>query len=226
MSLIAVMAAFEEEARVGETVREVMPFVDRLVVVDDGSRDHTAERARALGATVFRHAVNRGQGAALKTGTLAALDLGATIIVHVDADGQHDPSAIPSLIAPIRSGMADVVFGSRLLDDAYTTIPPSRRVLLAGARSFNRFVLGIPRQITDPQCGFRAMTAEAVHHIPFTQDRYAHASEILRVVTRSSLRWQEVPVRVRYSTETLAKGQHALDALAIVWHLILGAFQS
>ena len=225
MKILAVIPAFCEESRVAETVRGVMPFVQTTLVIDDGSRDGTAEAARAAGAVVLRHAVNRGQGAALKTGTVAALRFGADAIVHVDADGQHDPSAIPSLIEPLRSGTHDIVFGSRFLGMDPEAIPSSRRALLIGARVFNRLALGIPRSVTDPQSGLRAMTAEAARSIPFSQDRMAHASEILRLVTRSRLRWMEVPARVRYTPEALAKGQRSSDALKIVWQLLMGSFQ-
>lgn len=226
MKVVAVIPARNEETRIGGVLADLWQFVDAAIVVDDGSGDRTAETARASGAVVLRHAVNRGQGAALKTGTEASLRMDAGIVLHFDADGQHDPSGIPALVEPLHSGSADVVFGSRFLGSGATAIPHSRRWLLEGARAFNRLALGIPRQITDPQSGLRAMTADAARQIRFSQDRMAHASEILRLVTRSSLRWTEVPVRVRYSAEVLAKGQRSSDALAIVWQLVLGAFQN
>jgi glycosyltransferase involved in cell wall biosynthesis len=180
--------------------------------------DHGAE------VVVLRHALNRGQGAALRTGTEAALRLGADIVLHIDADGQHDPSCIPAMLAPLRDGKADIVFGSRFLGLDPQGMPASRRVLLTAARAFNALVMGVPRTVTDPQSGLRAMTRDAVAAVPFRQDRMAHCSEILRLATRSDLRWVEVPVRVRYSDDTLAKGQRSGDALKIVWQLLLGAF--
>ncbi len=226
MKVIAVIPAFCEALRVAETVRGAAPFADAIVVVDDGSSDTTAVAAREAGAIVLRHAVNRGQGASLKTGTIAALRLGADIIVHLDADGQHDPASIPALTEPLRNGRVDVVFGSRFMGVEPDAMPAMRRALLICARLFNRLALGIPRRVTDPQSGLRAMTAEAARNIPFTQDRMAHASEILRMVTRSRLRWMETPTRVRYSSDTLAKGNKSSDAFKIAWQLFLGFFQS
>ncbi len=224
MKVIAVMPAFREENRIGAAILGIKPLVDQVIVVDDGSGDKTPERAREAGAIVLRHALNRGQGAALRTGTEAALMLGADIVLHVDADGQHDPASIPHLLAPIREGKADVVFGSRFLGETSEGMPLGRRALLLAAKRFNSFVLGVPRRVTDPQSGLRAMTATAAKRIAFRQERMAHCSEILRLVTRSDLRWMEVPTRIRYTQETLAKGQKPLDAFKIAWELLVGAF--
>lgn len=225
MKVIAVMPAFREEDRISAAISGIRPLVDAIVVVDDGSGDATAERAKEAGAVVLRHGLNRGQGAALRTGTEAALKLGADIVLHVDADGQHDPETIPALLAPIKEGKADVVFGSRFLGVESQGMPLLRRAVLFAGGVFSNVVLGIPRRMTDPQSGLRAMTSDAARRIDFRQDRMAHCSEILRLVTRSNVRWIEVPTRIRYTAETLAKGNKTSDAFKIVWHLLLGAFQ-
>ncbi len=219
------MPAYKEKSRIAAAISGIQPLVDQVVVVDDGSEDGTAEEARKTEAKVLVHSINRGQGAALKTGTEAALKLGADIIVHIDADGQQDPQAIPKLLEPIKEGKADVVFGSRFMGIAPEGMPLMRRMVLQFGKWFSQFVLGIPRKMTDPQSGLRAMTAEAARAIHFKQDRMAHCSEILRLVTRSNLRWMEVPVRVSYTADTLAKGNQTSDAFKIVWHLLLGLFQ-
>lgn len=225
MKVIAVMPAYNEKGRIGAAVRGALRRVEKVIVVDDGSADGSADEARAAGADVVVHVLNRGQGAALKTGTVLALAEGADVVVHVDADGQHDPEAIPSLLAPIVEGRADVVFGSRFLGVKSEGMPLSRRLLLAAARAFSGLVLGLPRTVTDPQSGMRAMTAAAAREVDFTQDRMAHCSEILRLAYRSDLRCVEVPIRVIYTADTLAKGQKAGDALKIVWQLLLGSLQ-
>jgi glycosyltransferase involved in cell wall biosynthesis len=225
MKVFAVIPAWDEAGRIGEAIKDVQAAVDGVIVVDDGSLDATKEAAAAAGATVLRHAVNRGQGAALKTGTEAALRMGADVIVHVDADGQHDASFIAALVAPIKEGRADVVFGSRFLGLRSDEMPFVRQMLLVAARIFNTFVVGIPSHITDPQNGMRAFSRAAAERVDFHQDRMAHCSEILRLVTRSDLKWTEVPIRVRYTSETLSKGQKSSDALRIVWDLLIGAFR-
>jgi len=224
MKVIAAIPAFREATRIGDTVRGVLPLVDGAVVVDDGSDDATAEAARSAGAIVLRHRLNRGQGAALRTATEAALRLGAEAILHVDADGQHDPASIPAVLDPLRRGETDVVFGSRFLSTESSSMPPTRRMLLTVARTFNTLAVGVPRRVTDPQSGFRALTSTAARQVDFRQDRFAHCSEILRLVTHSTLRWVEVPVRVHYSAYSLKKGQKPWDAARIVWQLVLGVF--
>jgi glycosyltransferase involved in cell wall biosynthesis len=219
-----VVPAYNEERTLGGVLSGLRAHGYAVIVVDDGSTDATAAVARAAGALVLRHVINRGQGAALKTGIVAALARGADAIVHFDADGQHDPATVSALLAPLERGEAEVVYGSRFLGIAAEGMPAARRMLLALARHFNALVLGIPHRITDPQSGMRAMTAEAVRRIEFRQDRMAHCSEILRLVSRSSFRVCEVPVRVIYTRASLKKGQKVADAFRIVWQLFLGAF--
>lgn len=225
MKTIVIVPAYNESARIGAVIRAVRPLADRVIVVDDGSSDRTADAAAAAGARVISHAVNRGQGAALRTGTAAALAADAELVVHFDGDGQHGAEAIEALIAPIRDGRADVVYGSRFMGVRSVGMPASRRLLLWAARQFSVLVLGIPRSFTDPQSGLRAMSAAAARDIEFTQDRMAHCSELLRNVSRSNYRVVEVPVKVIYTDETISKGQKAVDALRIVWQLVMGAFQ-
>jgi glycosyltransferase involved in cell wall biosynthesis len=159
MKVIAVVPSYNEAGRIGAVIRALLPRVGGVIVVDDGSSDESVAEATAAGARVIRHVLNRGQGAALKTGTLAALADGADVVIHFDADGQHDPDAVPTLLAPISGGSADVVLGSRFLGVTSEGMPISRRLLLVAARQFSGLALGIPHRFTDPQSGMRAMTA-------------------------------------------------------------------
>ncbi len=225
MKVFAVIPAWQEAPRIANTIRGILPYIKDILVVDDGSLDGTAEAAAATGVSVIRHRLNRGQGASLKTGTLAALARGADIVVHVDADGQHDPTTLSTLIQPILSGEADVVFGSRFLGVEPEGMPWQRRAFLRIARRiFNGYLLGIPQRVTDPQSGLRAFRREAALRLDFRQDRMAHCSEILRLVTHSAWRWREVPVKVCYTPEVLAKGVKMTGALDIAWHLFIGLF--
>lgn len=224
MKLWAIIPAFREAGRIQKTIEAVKPYVSGIVVVDDGSQDGTAEQAQESGVVVLRHGINRGQGAALRTGTEAAIRKGGELIVHIDADGQHDPSFIPMLVAPLEAQEADIVFGSRFLGISSGNMPVIRRLLLKAAKTFNALLMGIPRRVTDPQSGMRAMTAEAARRLDFRQDRMAHCSEILRLATRGNFRWKEVPVRIQYTPESLAKGQKSIDAFRIAWQLLLGVF--
>ncbi|HPN15457.1 MAG TPA: glycosyltransferase family 2 protein [bacterium] len=224
MRVIGVIPAYNEESRIKDVIQACLQYVDGLVVIDDGSKSRLLEDSKNSNVTVLRHEINRGQGAALRTGTKAAIKLGADVIIHLDADGQHDPADIPVMLKPILENQADVVLGSRFMGIDPTGMPLVRRWLLKAGRWFNALALGVPRSLTDPQSGLRALTSSAAQQINFRQDRKAHASEILRCVTRSGLRWVEVPIHVKYTADTLRKGNRTTDALTIVWQLFIGLF--
>ncbi|MDD4412420.1 MAG: glycosyltransferase family 2 protein [Patescibacteria group bacterium] len=196
MKVFVVIPAFNEEGEIAGVVREVLPLIDKIVVVDDCSKDKTKEVASEAGAVVLRHSVNRGQGAALRLGTRWSLQNGADIIVHFDADGQFRPIDIPRVTAPLIAGEADVVFGSRFLDN--TTQMPSfkKKVIMPLARFVNFFFLRV--KLTDPQSGFRAFTKEVGLKLHWRQDRMAHCSEILSLVAKGGWRIKEVPITVIY----------------------------
>lgn len=224
MKKIAVIPAFNEESRIAEAVRDASSFVDSVVVVDDCSRDNTANAARAAGATVLRHAINRGQGAALQTATEYALNrLGAEIVVHFDADGQMRGADIPAMVEPIASGAADVVLGSRFLGRA-VDMPTSRRIVNRLAQWFTVAISGI--RLTDTHCGFRALSRRAAQEMTITLDRMAHASQIQDLVVVKKLRYVERPVTIVYSAETLAKSESSLRAFGIVKDILKDKFFS
>jgi glycosyltransferase involved in cell wall biosynthesis len=214
-----VIPAYREEARLRKTLDELTSRYPNVVVVDDGSPDDTGVVAEDAGVWVLRHPINRGQGASLQTGIDFAIRRGATAIVTFDADGQHDPNDIPAVLAPVLAGEADVALGSRFLG-ATVGIPLSRWVVLKLAILFTRVVSRI--SVTDTHNGFRAFTRAAAERLRIRQDRMAHASEILDEVRRLGLRYREVPVTIRYSAATLAKGQSSWNAVRIVWQLLIG----
>lgn len=196
MKIFCVIPAYNENKHIISTVEGARPLVDETVVVDDGSSDNTAVLARRAGATVLRHIVNRGQGAALRTGTDYALKSGAGVIVHFDADGQFLSGEIDAIVEPIRQGEADAVFGSRFLTKGSNMPKFKRAVIMPLARLVNRIFLNV--RLTDPQCGFRALSRSGAEKIRWYQDGMAHCSEILYAAGRSGLRLKEVPVTVIY----------------------------
>ncbi len=217
-----VVAAYNEEPRLATTLAGLRARgYENVVVVDDGSRDRTAAVALSSGAWVLRHLLNLGQGAALQTGISFALLRGAETIVTFDADGQHDPDEIPALVAPVRAGTADVALGSRFLGSA-VNIPLTRKLVLKGGVLFTRIFSGI--RVTDTHNGFRALSRAAAEKIRLRENRMAHASEILDQIQGGGLRFVEVPVTIRYSAETMAKGQSSWNAVKIVAQLVLGRF--
>ncbi|HEX2122654.1 MAG TPA: glycosyltransferase family 2 protein [Thermoanaerobaculia bacterium] len=196
--------------------------VDRpyeVIVVDDGSRDATADAARRNGAVVLRHAVNRGQGAALQTGIAYALRRGAEVIVTFDSDGQHAAEDVDALVAPLRAGRADVVLGSRFRGST-EGMTALRRIVLRSAVLFTRYASGA--RVTDTHNGLRAFTRAAAAKLDIRLDRMAHASEILDQIVQHRMRYEEVPVHVRYTAYSRRKGQTSLAALRILADYVLG----
>ena len=214
-----VIAAYREEAVIREVVSTVVAQWPNVVVVDDGSGDATAEQARLGGAQVLIHPVNLGQGAALATGIRHALIQGAQYIVTYDADGQHSMHDIERLVQPIVEGRAQVAIGSRFLGEALA-MPASRKLLLKAAVLFTWLTAGV--RMTDAHNGLRCFSAAAARQIRITQNRMAHASEIIEEIGQNKLSYIEVPVTIRYTEYSMAKGQSMSNSLHIVLDLLLG----
>lgn len=217
--VVVVLPAFNEGRVIGEVVRGLRAVHPDVVVIDDGSGDDTAARAREAGAAVARHAVNRGQGAALQTGLELALGRGADVVVTFDSDGQHRVEDVAALVAPIVAGRADVALGTRFAGSG-SAVPPARRVLLRVATAFTRLVSRA--DVTDAHNGLRAFSREAASRIEITMDRMAHASELIDQIRRRGLRFVEVPVTVRYTEYSRFKGQHGAGAFRILLDYLVG----
>ena len=211
-----VVPAYNEARVIAEVIAGLKPDAHRIVVVDDGSSDSTAEMAAECGAAVLRHPINLGQGAALQTGIEFALARGAELIVTFDADGQHRTADVARLIDALEAERADFALGSRFLGSA-VNIPPLRRMLLRAATLFTRLTTGLA--LTDAHNGLRAMTRRGALRIRLRQNRMAHASEILGQIAASGLKFVEVPVTIEYSRYSLAKGQRSGDILVILLDL-------
>jgi polyprenyl-phospho-N-acetylgalactosaminyl synthase len=207
-----VIAAFNEGKVIRGVVSELVHAAWPVVLVDDGSRDNTVDEARAGGATVLRHSINLGQGAALQTGIDFAIRRGAKNIVTFDADGQHNCDDIPALIAALAD--ADIALGSRFLGKVEGAT--QRRIaMLRVAVMMSNKLSGL--NLTDAHCGMRAFRASAAPKLRITQDRMAHASELLRKIRTSGCRVVEVPVTVRYTEHSMRKGQTGFQAVRIMF---------
>jgi glycosyltransferase involved in cell wall biosynthesis len=217
--LFVVIAAYNEAAVIGRVVRELRAVYPNVVVVDDGSSDDTWRSAREGGATVLRHALNRGQGAALQTGISYALREGAELVVTFDADGQHRVQDVAALAGPIARGEVEICLGSRFLADA-GAVPFRRRLLLAAAIVFTRMTSGL--KLSDAHNGLRAFSRRAASCIDIQLDRMAHASELIDQIRSSGLSYCEVPVRIHYTDYSLAKGQRSSAALRVAWDYLIG----
>jgi glycosyltransferase involved in cell wall biosynthesis len=207
-----VIPAFNEGAVIAGVVDGVKREGWSVVVVDDASRDNTADLARTTGVSVVRHSVNLGQGAALQTGIDFALRRGARHIVTFDADGQHAVEDIPVLIDALAD--ADIALGSRFLGKVEGATRQRMRLLRTAVLVSNR-LSGLA--LTDAHCGLRAFRAATAPQLRITQNRMAHASELLRKIKRSGARVVEVPCTVRYTEHSMRKGQGGFQAVRILF---------
>ena len=213
-----VITACNEQRRIGAVLDDLLSWTESVVVVDDGSRDDTAGEVLKRPVWLVRHAVNLGQGAALQTGIAFALQQEAETIITFDADGQHCTTDLPVLIERLTATGADFVLGSRFLGKA-EGIPWSRKIVLQMAVLFTRVFSGVA--LTDAHNGLRAMTRRGAQHLRITMNRMEHASEIIDQIARSGLKYVEAPVTVRYTAESLAKGQKSAGALRLGLKLLL-----
>ena len=163
-----------------------------VLVVDDGSRDGTGDVAEAGGAVVARHVINRGGGAALRTGYRLLSDSGAEVVVTIDADGQHLPEEMPRLVEPVLSGEVDMAHGSRVLGEA----EPNTRARELGIVFFNRLVSLITRtKVSDCSNGYRAVRASVLPQLVLRQEQF-HTSEFMIEAIKRGIPAKEVPVTV------------------------------
>ncbi|TDK23695.1 glycosyltransferase family 2 protein [Arthrobacter crusticola] len=209
---------FNEAPIIGSVIKDLLPVFPHIVCVDDGSTDTSAEAARAAGAVVVQHPVNLGQGAALQTGFEYVLqDPEASCVVTFDADGQHRVADAEAMVQRIQSGEAEVVLGSRFLDGR-TRLGPMKRIVLRTAALQIRWSTGMP--LTDAHNGLRAFNRQVTSNLHLTQNRMAHASELIHVLSTLKPRWTEHPVEIVYTDYSKSKGQSLLNSVNILADLL------
>ncbi len=217
MSLtIAAMPAYNEERSIARMVLGCQKYVDRVIVVDDGSSDATAELASSAGAHVVRHEWNAGYGAALRSCFEAARDLGADRMVIIDADGQHDPDEIPKLLSPLDRGV-DLVIGSRFCRGNGQEVPTYRKVGMKVLDITTNLLGGL--SVTDTQSGFRAYGKRAIDCICIDDDGMSAGSEILLQAKDNRLKVEEVEIHCSYAVEKASKQNpvsHGVKVLLIL----------
>ncbi|HOF42396.1 MAG TPA: glycosyltransferase family 2 protein [Candidatus Moranbacteria bacterium] len=202
--IFVVIPAFNEERVIGDVINEIRNVGYRnIIVVDDGSSDETCRKAKEAGAISLKHKINRGKGAATKTGIEAAKLLGADIIVTMDGDGQHDPEDIQKLISPIVDKECDVVLGTRLLDPK--GMPWHKIFANKIGNFFTWYLFGL--WVTDSQSGFRAYSRHAAQVINTKADRYEYDSQVIREIYIYKLKFKEIPIAVRYTEYSMGKIQ-------------------
>ena len=212
-TLFAVIPAYNEEKHIAEVIEKTKKYIsaERIIVVDDGSKDATYNAALKTGVTAIRHIVNLGKGAALKTGCDYAVKKGACEIIALDSDLQHNPAEIPNFTKALKE--ADMVFGYRT---------PDKRMPLV--LKFGNWFIGTAIKtlfrisIKDTQCGYRAFTKETYEKIRWTASDYSVESEMIALVGKNKLRYRQIPIETIYVDKY--KGTTPLDGISIVMKML------
>lgn len=212
-----VIPVFNEAQVLEAVVRQVLAVFPNVVCVDDGSRDGSVEAVLRTGAHLVRHPVNLGQGAALQTGlSYARAQPGAAYFVTFDADGQHRLEDASTMLDVARSGVADLVLGTRFAEHA-ASVPLLKRVVLRAVVMLSP--AGRRLKLTDAHNGLRVLTRPVADDLQITMNGMAHASEIISYLGRSSWRVREVPVSIRYTDYSQSKGQSLLNGVTILFDM-------
>ena len=206
---LALIPAFNEAGPIADVIHRAQRHVQEVVVVDDGSSDATSAVARAAGATVLRHDVNRGKGAAIITGLNHLRQSPAQYGIFLDADGQHDPDAIPEFIALAEQTGAGIVIGSRMTDTR--TMPTLR---LWTNQFMSRVTGQLARQvIPDSQCGYRLLARAVLPDLHLATARFETETEMLIQAGRAGHKIVSLPVRTIYLPDRVSRIQPAGDGV-------------
>lgn len=205
MKLVVLIPAYNEENSIQHVINSVPKSFEGIkeiivLVVDDGSKDNTVALAKQAGATVVSHSYNRGVGAAFNTGLTKTLELGADIMVNIDADGQFSPADIPVLIEPIIKGEADFVSGDRFTDKNGHSSRPEymSKLKFWGNKQMSRLIsILTQKQFTDVSCGFRAYSSDAMLSLNLTRS-FTYTQESFIDLSSKDIDIKTVPVKVKY----------------------------
>lgn len=217
--IIAAIPAYNEGQFIAKIVSKARRYIDKVIVVDDGSTDNTSKVARAAGAEVIRHKTNQGAGAAVRTAFKAAKRGHADILVTLDGDGQHNPDEIPRLLAPILDGEADLVIGSRFLRSNFRQMPRYRKFGIDVITFL--YNLGSKLKVSDSQCCFRTQNRRLIEAVNITDTGFGFSVQVLIQARKRGFNIKEVPVSCIYHSQgsSLNPVAHGLGvAFSVIKH--------
>lgn len=213
---LVVIPALNANPTVARMVTESLAVAPEVLVIDDGSSDGTGEAATAAGATVVRHEVNQGKGAALRTAFAWALERGYGAVITLDADGQHVPAEIPRFIEHWRATGADLIIGSR----RHLFSGMVRRRRMANIFSAKAISFAAGKKVDDPQSGFRLYSARLLKTITLEGSRFDAESEVIVRAGRAGLRIESIPIGLAFVDGLQTSHYRALtDTLRITWRV-------
>ncbi|WP_111508043.1 glycosyltransferase family 2 protein [Mycobacterium kyogaense] len=214
-----VIPAYCEATVIEEVIGEVRAVFPQVVCVDDGSSDGTGDAALRAGAHVVTHPVNLGQGAAIQTGVeYARARPGAALFATFDADGQHRVDDVVTMVDRLRAGDVDLVVGSRFAGGP-TQTPLLKRLVLRTAATLSRRNRSLG--LTDAHNGLRVFNRRVADELDLTISGMGHAGEFIVLAHENGWRVAEVPVDIRYTDYSKAKGQPLLNGVNIVFDGLL-----
>jgi glycosyltransferase involved in cell wall biosynthesis len=215
-----ILPAYNEEKHIRGVVLRAKPMVDMVFVIDNCSSDRTYEEAKAAGAIVIKHCINLGKSGSMKTGTEAAIQMGADVIAFMDSDGQHKPEDLPRFFETLEKENLDIVIGCRKRDK---NMPLIRSVGNALLMFTTKTLFRI--NVQDIQSGFRVFRSEIYEKIKWSSTGSSHYfadAEITVRVGNQKLKYKEIPIETIYLEKD--KGMHALQGLDLLTKIITWRF--
>lgn len=216
-STYIVIPAYNEENRIGKVIEETQRLgFNNIIVVNDASSDGTLDVLNSYDdLIVVSHLINLGPGGATQTGIECAARLGAKYIATIDADNQHDPNDLVKLVDKISSGKFDMVIGSRFIQK--NSIPKIRIVYNKIGNVFNYFLSG--QVMTDSQSGLKIITTSLAKQLALEANGFEFCIEIIKNAKANNARITEIPISVRYTKETMDKGQSLSSGISMLSRL-------
>jgi glycosyltransferase involved in cell wall biosynthesis len=200
MDITIGIPAYNEEKNISEIIKNLQKITNKIIVCDDGSSDSTATIAKEMGALVVKHETNLGYGAAIRSIFLKAREEKSEFLITLDSDGQHRIEDISTVLDPLKTGKADIVIGSRFLNNDGKNVPSYRK---AGIKILTKLAnTSLEKNITDSQSGFRGYGKNVIENITPSESGMGVSNEILIKASKKGLKIVEVPIIVLYDGDT------------------------
>lgn len=200
MDITIGIPAYNEEKNISGIIKKLQKITNKIIVCDDGSSDSTAKIAKEMGALVVQHEKNLGYGSAIRSIFLKAREDKSEFLITLDSDGQHRIEDIPAILTPLKTGKADLVIGSRFLNNDGKNVPSYRK---AGIKILTKLAnTSLEQNITDSQSGFRGYSNQVIQNITPSESGMGVSNEILIKSSKQGLKIVEVPIIILYDGDT------------------------
>jgi len=200
MEITIGIPAYNEEKNISEIIKKLQKITNKIIVCDDGSSDSTGQIAKEMGVLVVQHETNLGYGAAIRSIFLKAREEKSEFLITLDSDGQHRIEDIQTVLEPLQTGKADIVIGSRFLNNNGKNVPSYRKV---GIQILTKLAnTSLEQNITDSQSGFRGYGKDVIENVTPSESGMGVSNEILIKASKQGLKIVEVPIIILYDGDT------------------------